>query len=124
MAAATLSTSILWVRESMSANFGVAPTSRITLDVATHEFGVVITSSPGPIPAMRNTTSIVQVPELNVRTGRPRKYSDNCDSKTCTFGPLLVSHPERSTSPAAAIVASSMVGLVKGRKDEADVGVI
>jgi hypothetical protein len=61
---------------------------------------------------------------LNVRTGRPPKYWDNCDSKACTLGPLLVSHPERSTSATAAIVGSSMVGLEKGRKGEAEVWVI
>ncbi len=115
IAASTLSRSILCVRASMSANTGVAPTSIITLAVATQEFGVVMTSSPAPIPAMRSAISIVQVPELNVRTGRPPKYSDRRASSACTFGPL-VSQPERSTSATDAIVASSMVGLVNGRK--------
>jgi hypothetical protein len=32
--------------------------------VATHEFGVVITSSPGPIPAMRNATSMADDREV------------------------------------------------------------
>ena len=43
--------------------------------MATQEIGVVITSSPGPMPAMRKAISMVQVPELKVRTGRPPKYS-------------------------------------------------
>lgn len=58
---------------------------------------------------------MVQVPELNVRTGRPPKYCESCSSKACTFGPLVI-QPERNTSPTAAIVASSMVGLENGRK--------
>src|SRR5580698_920382 len=108
--------SMLCVRASMSANTGVAPTSRITFAVATQELGVVITSHPGPMSARRRPISMVHVPELNVRTGRPEKNSDSSDSSAWTFGPLLVSHPERRTSDTAATVASSMVGLVKGRK--------
>ena len=115
MAASSLARSILRVTGSISANTGVAPTSIITLAVATHEIGVVMTSSPAPIPAMRRAISIVQVPELKVRTGRPPKYSDNCASKAWTFGPLVI-QPERNTSPTAAMVASSMVGLENGRK--------
>ena len=33
----------------------------------------VMTSSPGPMPAMRRAISMVHVPELKVRTGRPPK---------------------------------------------------
>ena len=80
IAASTFFRSILRVIGSISANTGVAPTSRITLAVATQEIGVVMTSSPAPIPAMRRAISMVQVPELNVRTGRPPKYADNCAS--------------------------------------------
>ena len=55
----------------MSTKTGLAPTSRTTLLVATQVSGVVITSSPGFTPAIRSAISIVQVPELNARTGRP-----------------------------------------------------
>ena len=58
---------------------------------------------------------MVQVPELKVRTGRPPKYSDSRASKAWFFGPVVI-QPERSTSPTAAMVSSSMVGLEKGRK--------
>jgi len=34
---------------------------------------VVITSSPGPMPAMRSAISMVQVPELKLRVMRPSK---------------------------------------------------
>ena len=64
---------MLRVSGSMSTNRGVAPTARMTLLVATHDSGVVITSCPGPTPAMRSPTSMVQVPELKARTGRPPK---------------------------------------------------
>ena len=111
---------MLRVTGSISANTGVAPTSMMTLAVATHDTGVVMTSSPGPMPAMRSAISMVQVPELKVRTGRPPKYSDSWASNVCTFGPLVI-QPERSTSPTAAMVASSMVGLEKGKKGRVEV---
>ena len=53
--------------------------------------------------------------EEDVRTGRPPKYSDKRASKAAFFGPVVI-QPERSTSPTAAIVSSSMVGREKGRK--------
>src|ERR1700722_2540 len=124
MAAAIWAMSMLALLESVSANTGVAPTSIISFAVATHELGVLITSSPGPMPAMRRAISIVQVPELNERTGRPEKNSDRLDSKACTFGPLLVSQPERRTLLTAAMVASSMEGRVKGRKGNAKGSII
>jgi len=49
MAAAMRSGSMLRVRASTSTNTGRAPTSTMTLVVATQLSGVVITSSPGPI---------------------------------------------------------------------------
>src|SRR3569833_1769084 len=105
---------MLRVTGSISANTGVATTSMIKFAVATQDIGVVITSSPGPMPAIRSAISIVQVPELKVRTGRPPKYSDSVASNAWTLGPLVI-QPERSTSLTAAIVASSMVGREKGR---------
>src|SRR5580692_1575502 len=106
--------SIVRVTGSMSTKTGLAPTSRTTLLVATQVSGVVITSSPCFTPAIRSAISIVQVPELKARTGRPPKYSESLASKAFTWGPED-SHPERRTSATPAIVASSIVGLVKGR---------
>src|SRR5471032_2685965 len=105
---------MLRVTGSISANTGVAPVSIITLAVATQEIGVVMTSSPAPTPAIRKAISMVQVPELNVRTGRPPKNSESCASNAWTLGPLVI-QPERNTSPTAAMVASSMTGLENGR---------
>ena len=102
------------VTGSMSTNTGRAPTARITWLVATHESGVVMTSCPGPTPAMRSAISIVQVPELKTRTGRPPQYSESFASNAFTFGPDVI-QPERSTSATPAIVSSSIVGRVSGR---------
>ena len=90
----------------------------MTAEVAGQEIDVVMTSSPLPMPAMRSAISIVQVPELKVRTGRPPKYSDNCASNAAFFGPVVI-QPERSTSPTLAMVSSSMVGRENGRNDSA-----
>src|SRR4051812_49106982 len=115
IAADTRPRSIFRVRGSISTNTGRAPTSRITLLVATHESGVVITSCPAPTPAIRRAISIVHVPELKTRTGRPPQYSESFASSAFTFGPEVI-QPERSTSATPAIVSSSIVGRVKGRK--------
>src|SRR5450759_4179236 len=120
IAASSLSRSMLRVTGSMSANTGVAPTSSITFAVATQEIGVVMTSSPAPMPAMRRAISMVQVPELKVRTGRPPKYSDNLASNASTFGPLVIQ--DKVNVPAnAAMVAAAMIGLEKGKKVFMDV---
>ena len=113
--ASTASRSRLRVTGSMSANTGRAPTSSTMFDVETQVSGDVITSSPSPMPAMRSAISIVQVPELNARTGRPPQYADNAASNSLTFGPDVI-QPERSTSTTPAMVASSRVGRVNGRK--------
>ena len=85
----------------------------MTLLVATQESGVVITSWPGPMPAMRSAISIVHVPELKTRTGRPPKYAESFASKAFTWGPDVI-QPERRTSATPAMVSSSRVGRVSG----------
>src|SRR5689334_9228732 len=107
--------SMLRVRGSTSANTGRAPTSSTTFAVATHESGVVITSSPLPMPARRSAISSVTVPELKARTGRPPQSFDSAASNAFTCGPEVI-QPERITSATPAMVASSMLGRVKGRK--------
>src|SRR4051812_30892344 len=115
IAADTRARSIFRVTGSISTNTGRAPTSRITLLVATQESGVVMTSWPGPIPAIRNAISIVQVPELKTRTGRSPQAAESLASSSFTFGPDVI-QPERRTSATPAIVSSSIVGRVSGRK--------
>src|SRR5471030_2706536 len=71
---------------------------------------------------MRRAISIVQVPELKARTGRPPQYSDSLASKAFTCGPDVI-QPERRTSATPAMVSSSMNGRVNGRKGGADLAV-
>ena len=55
---------ILPVKRSTSAKTGLAPTWMITLAVETNVNGVVITSSPGPIPKVFKPKCIVAVAEF------------------------------------------------------------
>src|SRR5262249_28684557 len=113
MAASACSRSVLRESSPTSTNTGRAPTRTITFAVATKLSAGVITSSPGPIPQASSAISRPAVAEVSVRTGRPPRYADSSASSCATFGPLA-SHPERSTSPTAAMVSSSMLGRVKG----------
>ena len=115
MAASTASRSMLRVRGSISTKTGLAPTATTTLAVATQVTAVVMTSSPGPMPAMRKATSMVAVPLEKARTGRPPNSAESCASKASTFGPEVI-QPEASTRPTSAMVSASMCGRVKGRK--------
>ncbi len=110
--------SMLRVTASASTNTGFAPTARTTFAVATQLSGVVMTSSPGPMPQMRKANSSVAVPEFARRTGRPPHRSDSAASRAWHFGPV-VNQPERSTSPTSAMVRSSTLGRVKGRNGAA-----
>ena len=66
------------------------------------------------MPHAWSATSSAPVAEVNVRTIRPPRYSDNACSKAFTFGPVVI-QPERSTSATPAMVSSSMVGFANGR---------
>ncbi|MCY1243760.1 hypothetical protein D9M69_277890 [compost metagenome] len=118
IAASTASRSRLRVRGSMSTNTGRAPTAITTLAVATQVIGVVMTSSPGPISAMRSAISMVAEPLAKVRTARPPNRSESAASKACIFGPEVI-QPDASTLPTSAMAAASISGRTKGRKSEA-----
>ena len=62
-----LAGSIFQVFKSTSANLMVASRWRITLAVETKVNGVVITSSPGPIPKMSKASSVAAVQEDRAR---------------------------------------------------------
>ena len=62
IAASTAAGSMFRVAASMSANTGVAPSKRKQLAEAANENGEVITSSPGPMPAMRQSRWSPAVP--------------------------------------------------------------
>ena len=51
------------VTGSMSAKTGVAPSRAITPAVAKKEYGVVTTSSPGPMSSAMRATSSASVPD-------------------------------------------------------------
>ena len=71
-AAATCSTSMLNVSGRMSTNTGVAPTRAMHPAVAKNVNGVVITSSPGPIPsAIKATIKRVRAARHADRVLRP-----------------------------------------------------
>src|SRR5487761_2286710 len=110
MRASTWPRSMLRVTRSQSTNTGVAPTLTIMLSTVKKLWAQVITSSPGPMPASCSAISTAAVAEVTARTGRPAQKSDSAASKRSTQGPLVMC-PERSTSPTAAMVASSMTGL-------------
>jgi predicted anti-sigma-YlaC factor YlaD len=64
MAASILVASILKVRGSISTKTGFAPTSAMTSAVAMKLNGVVMTSSPRPMPSAINAINSVSVPLL------------------------------------------------------------
>src|SRR5512135_125782 len=114
MRASTWPRSMLRVTGSQSTNTGVAPTFTIMLRTVKKLCAQVITSLPGPMPASCSAISTAAVAEVTTRTGRPPQNSDSAASKRSTQGPLVM-WPERSTSPTAAIVASSIRGLANFR---------
>ena len=97
----------------MSANTGVAPTSRTALAVAPKLNAGTITSSPGPIPRAAKQATRAAVPELTARLGRPSTMALNSCSKSKTSSPP-VSTPDESAETAAAISASEKEGRAIG----------
>ena len=113
IAAATASGSRQKLPGSMSANTGVAPTSRTALALAAKEKDGTMTSSPGPrLSAIRESWS-AEVPELTATQCRPPTTAPNSCSKPATSGPCTTM-PLRSTRTAASISASPMTGRAGG----------
>ena len=65
------------VSGSISANTGVAPTCRIVFAVEANVSGVVITSSPGPIPCVSSARCSAAVQELTAMQCFAPTYSAN-----------------------------------------------
>ncbi len=91
MRASAAARSMLRVVGSTSTNTGVAPTLTIMLGAAKNVIDAVMTSSPGPIPAMRSAISSAAVaddidahrsPAAPGPTARPRTPA--------TLGPLVI----------------------------------
>src|SRR5450432_4022036 len=72
----------------MSTNFGVAPTYKMQLVEATNENGVVITSSPGPIPAAIIAQCNPVVPDETPMPNRRPDNSAHAFSNSTILGPI------------------------------------
>src|SRR5581483_11568083 len=112
---ATRAGSTLSVSGSTSAKTGVAPVCTITLAVAGHVTGVVITSSPGPIPIATSARCIAAVPDETATACSAPTYSAKRCSSSAARGPV-VSQPDRIASATAAISSSPTAGGWKPRK--------
>src|SRR5262249_52931346 len=98
---------------STSANTGVAPSYSAQFADATNEYGEVITSSPGPIPAVTVSRCRPAVPlETAAAYGAPT-ISANASSKRSIVGPSD-NRPERSTSATSSSSGSSSQGFESG----------
>src|ERR671925_669041 len=98
-----------------SAKIGAAPAWTITFAVAGQVIGLVITSSPGPIPSASSERWSAAVPEERATTCRAPRYSANRASSSAVRGPV-VSQPERSVSATASTSSSPIAGGWKPRK--------
>ena len=109
MTRSTCAGSMLKLPSSMSAKTGRAPVNRMLFTEAMNVNGLVITSSPGPIPLARRARCSAVVPEDVARAClapvRPAKAS----SKAATRGPCA-SMPESSTSSTACFSRSPIQG--------------
>ena len=80
----------------------------------THVMDGVITSSPGPIFMAFKARCIPAVAEASATDLAQPVYSQNFSSNSAFFEPVVI-HPERRTSPTAAISASVMLGRENGK---------
>ena len=81
----------------MSAKRAVAPDSRIAFSVATKVNGLVMTSSPGPIPSAWSAATSAVVPLLTATACSTSCAAAKLRSNSSTIGPWA-SRPERRTS--------------------------
>src|SRR3954454_16109067 len=112
---ATRSGSMFRSESRMSANTGVAPVWTITFAVAGQVSGVVITSSPGPIPSATSARCIAAVPDETASACFAPTYAAKRRSSSSARGPV-VSQPERIASVTAATSSSPTAGGWNPRK--------
>src|SRR5690606_27042723 len=87
-AASTASAQMLKVSGSMSTKTGVAPARWIELPVAKNEYGLVITSSPGPTSSARSARMSASVPDPQPIACRVSTNASNSFSKSATCAPI------------------------------------
>src|SRR5215204_1382748 len=92
-----------------STKTGVAPAWTTTFAVAGQVIGVVITSSPGPIPSATRVRCIAAVPEETASACFAPTYAAKRRSSSAAFGPV-VSQPERIVRATASISSSPTAG--------------
>src|SRR5262245_28854663 len=97
----------------MSASTGVAPACTIVLTVEQNVSGVVMTSSPGPIPSAARARWSPAVAELTASAWGAPTYVLNSVSNRAVLGPV-VSHPDRKVAATSVISSSSIVGKLYG----------
>ena len=106
--------SMLSVSGWTSARTGRAPTCSITFTEAAKVMGVVMTSSPGPIPSVTSAVWRPAVQELSASAPGAPRYAANWPSNRWVRGPVVI-QPERSASTTSLISSSPMRGGEKGR---------
>src|ERR687898_1479228 len=92
-----------------STKTGVAPAWTTTFAVAGQVIGVVITSSPGPIPSATRVRCIAAVPEETASACFAPTYAAKRRSSSAEFGPV-VSQPDRIVRVTASISSSPTAG--------------
>ena len=105
--------SMLYVLGSMSAKTGVPPQYSTQLADAANVIGVVITSSPGPIPAAWHAACSAAVSFEMATAYFAPTYSATARSNSATFGPV-VRKSDFSTFTTSSISSSSIVCLPYG----------
>src|SRR5258708_13433090 len=96
---------MLSVSGSTSSSTGRAPTCSITFTDAVNVIGVVMTSSPGPIPSVLSAVCRAAVQELSANAPGARRKAANSFSNRFVFGPVEI-HCERSVSTTSWISSS------------------
>src|SRR4029453_6190270 len=85
----------------------------IVLTVEQNVRGVVITSSPGPMPNAAKARWRPEVAEFTANACGARTYSPNSRSKRAVFGPV-VSQPDFNVSMTSSISSFPIAGRLKG----------
>ncbi len=92
------------VAGSMSTNTGFAPTMLMLSAVAKKVNGVVITSSPGPMPRARRAITSASVPLFTPMACLTPRYAATSCSNRWTSSPMMKS-VRSSTRPMAAMIS-------------------
>src|SRR2546428_12031426 len=105
---------MLSVSGSTSTSTGRAPTCSITFTDALNVIGVVITSSPAPIPRVTSAVWRAAGQELSARAPGACRYAATSDAKRPVLGPVVI-QLERRVSTTSWISSSPNTGREKGR---------